>query len=352
MTHTDQHWMQVALRLAHGGLGHTMPNPCVGCVIVKDNQLMGQGVTARGGRPHAETVALAQAGNRAKGSILYVTLEPCQHWGVTPPCTDSIIGAGVSRVVVAIMDPDKRMMGGGLERLKQAGIEVECGVLAEQAAKQQQGFLKRMKQGLPYTALKIASSLDGKIALNNGQSQWITGEAARAHTHKLRSQFEGIMVGTETALMDKPRLNCRLSGIEHQPIGIVLDRRGILPLDATHHRLVITAKDAVINGAPQAVLRVGTDETGKLDLSEALSALGGYGVNRLLIEGGASLAASLLARNLVDVIYWYHAPMIIGGDGRHGIDALGLDSLEKPAWRCTEMLSWPDGDRLGVYKKN
>ena len=206
--------MRAALALARRGLGRVAPNPAVGCILVRDGIVVGRGWTQPGGRPHAETEALRRAGAAAAGAVAYVTLEPCAHHGSTPPCADALIAAGVSRVVVAIEDPDPRVAGRGLARLTAAGISVETGVCADEAGRLNAGFLKRIEHGLPLVTLKLATSLDGKIATHAGESQWITGEDARARGHLLRAQTDAIMIGSGTAQIDNPLLTCRLPGLE------------------------------------------------------------------------------------------------------------------------------------------
>src|SRR5437762_37728 len=225
--------MGAALALARRGLGNVWPNPAVGCVIVKDGRVVGRGWTQPGGRPHAETEALARAGETARGATAYVTLEPCCHWGRTPPCADALIAAGLSRVVVALEDPDPRVAGGGLARLRAAGLAVETGLGATEASEINAGFFQRVRLGRPLVTLKLATSLDGRIATASGESRWITGPAARERAHLLRATHDAILVGTDTVLADNPQLTCRLPGLaEHSPVRVVIDRRVRIPLDA------------------------------------------------------------------------------------------------------------------------
>src|SRR5919202_715739 len=232
--------MRAALALARRGLGNTWPNPSVGCVVVRDGRVVGRGWTQPGGRPHAETEALARAGDASKGATAYITLEPCCHWGQTPPCTDALLVAGVARVVVAMEDPDPRVLGDGIDRLRSAGIEVTVGVCADEAAELNAGFTKRIVEGRPLTTLKLATTLDGRIATHRGESQWITGPAARERAHALRADHDAIMVGSNTVLVDNPLLTCRLPGLEHRsPVRLVVDSRLRVPLTA---RLVAGAR--------------------------------------------------------------------------------------------------------------
>ncbi|WP_431280644.1 bifunctional diaminohydroxyphosphoribosylaminopyrimidine deaminase/5-amino-6-(5-phosphoribosylamino)uracil reductase RibD [Humitalea sp. 24SJ18S-53] len=328
--------MRAALSLAARGLGNVWPNPSVGCVIVRDGQVVGRGWTAPGGRPHAETEALKRAGFLARGATAYVTLEPCCHWGRTPPCTDALIAAGVSRVVVALRDPDPRVDGEGLSRLRNAGVVVEEGLLADEAASLNAGFIKRQATGLPLVTLKLASTMDGKIATASGESQWITGPAARRMAHALRGRHDAVLVGSGTVMADDPALDCRLAGFAGVPtVRVVADARARTPATAR----LFTADDPVwIATAPGAdtaalaargaeILTVETAEGPGLDAAALLRALGKRGITRVLAEGGGMLAASLLRAGLVDRIAWFHAPRVIGADGLPAIAALGLPGL-------------------------
>jgi len=231
--------MRSALELARRGLGIVAPNPAVGCVLVQGGRVVGRGWTQPGGRPHAETEALRRAGAASRGAVAYVTLEPCCHWGQTPPCTDALVAAGVRRVVVGAEDPDPRVSGRGIERLRAAGIEVELGICAEAAAELAAGFLLRMRAGRPLVTLKLATTLDGRIATHGGESQWITGPLARQRAHALRADHDAIMVGSNTAVVDDPLLTCRLAGLAaRSPVRIAVDSRLRVPLT---HKLVAGA---------------------------------------------------------------------------------------------------------------
>jgi diaminohydroxyphosphoribosylaminopyrimidine deaminase/5-amino-6-(5-phosphoribosylamino)uracil reductase len=327
--------MQAALRLARRGLGTTWPNPAVGCVILRDGVVVGRGWTRPGGRPHAETEALAEAGAAARGATAYVTLEPCCHWGRTPPCTDALIAAGIARVVVALRDPDPRMDGKGLAQLAAAGIAVEEGLLAAEAAALNAGFLLRMRAGRPLVTLKLATSLDGRIATASGESRWITGPRGRRAAHLLRARHDAILVGSGTVLADDPDLTCRLPGVAPRPtLRIVADGRLRTPPSA---RLVQTARAAPTliatrPGHPEAALapfRAAGVEILEVEpgIGALLRALGARGLTRVLAEGGGGIAAALLREGLADRLAWFHAPLILGGDGRPAAEALPLPNL-------------------------
>ncbi len=308
---SDQEHMHAATALARRGLGSTWPNPSVGCVLVRDGRVVGRGVTAVGGRPHAETVALAMAGETARGATAYVTLEPCSHHGVTPPCADALIAAGVVRVVVACGDPDPRVDGRGLARLRDAGIAVQTGVLASEAAEGLAGFFSRVRRGRPLVTLKLATTLDGRIATATGESRWITGPAARRWTHALRARHDAILVGIGTVLADDPDLTCRIEGYaRRQPVRIVLDSR--LRTPATARVLGPSAPTWLVHAAgSKAALPANLIEAGS-DLAATLQALGAAGLTSILVEGGAAVAGSFLRAGLVDRIAWFHAPAIMG----------------------------------------
>ncbi|MDH3595833.1 MAG: bifunctional diaminohydroxyphosphoribosylaminopyrimidine deaminase/5-amino-6-(5-phosphoribosylamino)uracil reductase RibD [Rhodospirillales bacterium] len=334
--------MQAALALARRGRGRVAPNPAVGCVLVRDGRVLGRGWTQPGGRPHAETEALDRAGPAARGATAYVTLEPCAHHGRTPPCAEALIAAGITRCVVALEDPDPRVAGGGLDKLRAAEIAVDLGLLAESAAEVNAGYLMRLAAGRPLVTLKLATTLDGRIATKSGESRWITGPAARARTHLLRAASDAVLVGGGTALADNPRLDVRLAGLEDRaPLRVVLDGRLRLPLT---HDLVLRAggqptclvtrpgndraRLEAYRGAGLEVLETPDDAEGNLSLEAALQALGGRGVNDLLVEGGGQVAAGLLSQGLVDRLVWFRAPRVIGGDGLPGAGGFGLDRLD------------------------
>ena len=338
---TDLRWMRAAFALARRGLGNVWPNPAVGCVIGRHGRVIGRGWTQPGGRPHAETEALRRAGAAARGAAAYVSLEPCSHWGKTAPCADALIAAGVRRVVVALEDPDPRVSGAGIRRLRGAGVAVEAGLGAEEAAEINAGFLTRQRLGRPLVTLKLATSLDGHIATGTGESQWITGPAARAQAHRLRAEHDAVMAGTGTVLADDPQLTCRLPGLAHRsPLRVVLDRHLRIPPAA--HVIAEAARTPTwvltLGGADPArreaflaegavLIDIDPDAEGRIDLAAALQALGARGVTRLLVEGGARLAAALLHAQLVDRLAWMHAPSLIGADGTPAIGAFGVARL-------------------------
>ncbi|HZL60118.1 MAG TPA: bifunctional diaminohydroxyphosphoribosylaminopyrimidine deaminase/5-amino-6-(5-phosphoribosylamino)uracil reductase RibD [Stellaceae bacterium] len=332
--------MRAALTLARRGLGQVWPNPSVGCVIVKNGVVVARGVTQPGGRPHAETEALARAGRGARGSVVYVTLEPCAHRGQTGPCAEALSDAGVARVVVAVEDPDPRVRGQGIAALTAAGIKVELGLGAEEAVELNAGFFLRVTEERPLVTLKLATSLDGRIAVAGGESKWITGERARLRAHLLRATHDAVMVGSGTVLADNPELTCRVPGLAHrQPVRIVADGALRVPLTA---RIVAEARKSPtwfivrhgINDRRPGYTAAGVElidvkptATGETDLGAALTALARKGITRVLVEGGATLAAALIRADLVDRIAWFHAPSLIGGDG---IGALGPLAIAAP----------------------
>jgi len=337
----DLAYMRSALALARRGLGNTWPNPSVGCVIVHDGRVVGRAFTAPGGRPHAEPQALAMVGTTARGATAYVTLEPCCHHGRTPPCTDALIAAGVARVVIAARDPDPRVNGDGIAKLRAAGIVVDEGVLANEASEVLAGFHQRTTTGRPLVTLKLASTLDGRIATRSGESRWITGDAARRAGHALRGRHDAVLVGVGTVLADDPDLTCRLPGFRPTPIvRVVADSHLRTPLTA---RLVASARETptwmlIRHGTDSArrhafaalgirLIEVAGAEVG-VDLQAALIALGAAGITRLLVEGGAQVAAALLRSGLVDRIAWFHAPAVMGGDGWPAVQAFGVNRLD------------------------
>jgi diaminohydroxyphosphoribosylaminopyrimidine deaminase / 5-amino-6-(5-phosphoribosylamino)uracil reductase len=328
----DRIHMRHALALAERALGTTAPNPAVGCVIVSaEGRVVGRGFTQAGGRPHAEAVALAQAGEEARGATAYVTLEPCAHQGGTPPCALALVEAGVARVVAAVEDPDPRVCGKGIAMLWDNGVEVASGVLAEDAAALNAGFFLRVKEGRPLVTLKIAQSLDGKTATVSGQSKWITGPDARAYGHLLRAKHDAILVGIETALADDPELACRLPGLEDRsPLRVVLDTRLRLKPGSKLARpgtVVFTVVDGKLDGVE--TVRTQRDARGRPDIGAVLKELGRRGITRLLVEGGASVHAAFLDRDLADRLELFRAPMVIGASGRSAVDALAALDLDE-----------------------
>jgi diaminohydroxyphosphoribosylaminopyrimidine deaminase/5-amino-6-(5-phosphoribosylamino)uracil reductase len=357
--------MRAALALARRGLGNAWPNPAVGCVLVKDGRVIGRGWTQPGGRPHAETEALRRAGAAARGATAYVTLEPCSHHGRTPPCCEALAEAGIARVVMAMRDPDPRVNGRGLAMLRGAGIAVEEGLLEAEARALNAGFFRRIQAGMPVVTLKLASTLDGRIATATGESRWITGEAARREVHALRARHDAILVGSGTVLADDPDLTCRIPGMERVPmLRVVADARLRTPPSA---RLVQSAGVAPVlimtaHGHPPAAqapfMEAGADmvtvpahAVGGLDLPSLLRALGRRGVTRVLAEGGAGLAAALLRQGLVDRLAWFHAPAVMGGDGHPALEGLRLAALSAmPRFRRVALRALGD-DMLSEFER-
>jgi diaminohydroxyphosphoribosylaminopyrimidine deaminase/5-amino-6-(5-phosphoribosylamino)uracil reductase len=331
--------MALALSLGRRRLGATWPNPAVGCVIVKEGRIVGRGWTQPGGRPHAETVALAQAGTAAKGADVYVSLEPCAHTGKTPPCAAALIDAGVARVIAPLQDSDARVAGRGFAMLQEAGIAVTVGVHADQAAVDHAGFFLKTNQKRPFVALKLASSVDGRIATATGESQWITGPAARRVVHAMRARHDAVLVGAGTARKDDPILTVRNLGVDHQPVRVVVSRRLDLPLLG---QLARSAKDNPLwlcHGADAdpnltdawkglgAVLLPCSVKGAQLDPKDVLQQLAKAGLTRVFCEGGSALAASLLSADLVDEMIGFEAGVVIGAEGLPSVGALGLGAL-------------------------
>jgi diaminohydroxyphosphoribosylaminopyrimidine deaminase/5-amino-6-(5-phosphoribosylamino)uracil reductase len=336
---TDETHMAHALHLAARGLGNVWPNPAVGCVLVKEGQIVGRGWTQPGGRPHAERRALDQAGSAAQDATAYVTLEPCAHHGHTPPCAEGLIAAGIARVVTALTDPDPRVAGRGHAMLRAAGVVVTEGILSPQAARLNAGFLRRVTEALPFVTLKLATTLDGRIATATGDSRWITGPEARRHTHLLRLTHDAVMVGSGTALADDPDLTVRDLGAQRQPVRIVLDSRLSHSPESRLGRSARQVPVWMVHGpdAPEPA-RTGWTATGA-ELIEvaadnghiapraALTALATRGLTRILCEGGGRLAAALVRDHLVQDAALYTAGALIGGDGRAALGELGLTRL-------------------------
>jgi len=334
--------MRAALALARRSLGRTWPNPAVGCVIVKDGRIVARGRTQDGGRPHAEVDALDKAGDAARGATVYVTLEPCSHFGKSPPCADALVRAGVARVVSAMEDPNPRVNGQGHARLREAGIAVEVGEGAREAAEINAGFLLRLRAGRPLFHLKLASSLDGRIATASGESKWITGEGARADGHRLRAIHDAILVGAGTVAADNPDLTCRLPGLKaYSPVRIVLASKAGL---AETSKLAMTARQVPVwllctSAAPAArrealhkagieIIEVTAAGDGRVDAAAAAQVLGQRGLTRVLVEGGGQVAAAFLKAGLIDRITSYRAGVVLGADGRSAVGELGFNQLD------------------------
>lgn len=351
---TDARFMALALSLGRRGAGQVWPNPAVGCVIVQDGRIVGRGWTQPGGRPHAEAVALAQAGPFARGATAYVTLEPCAHVSRRgPDCTGSLIAAGVARVVTALQDPDERTAGQGHARLQSAGIAVTTGCLADEAARDLGGFLSRVPDGNVSVTLKLATTLDGRIATASGKSKWITGPLARRDVHALRARHDAVMVGVGTALADDPDLTVRDMGVVRQPVRVVLDSRLRLPVSSRLGQTAGRVPVWMVHGphapgdaraawlvAGARLIEVTTDAEGRTDAHAALQALGQAGLTRVLCEGGAGLAGALLATGRVDRLLLYQAGRIFGGDGLPAVAPCGVTRLgQGPApWRLVDVM--------------
>jgi diaminohydroxyphosphoribosylaminopyrimidine deaminase/5-amino-6-(5-phosphoribosylamino)uracil reductase len=362
---SDTAHIRAALALARRGLGETAPNPSVGCVIVKDGLVLARARTGTGGRPHAEVGALAAAGAAAKGATAYVTLEPCNHTGRTGPCTAALIAAGVKRVVVGAVDPNPKVNGAGISRLRAAGIEVVTGVLAKECAAVISGFAMVMRQGRPLFRLKLASTLDGRIATATGASQWLTGESARRAAHAMRGRHDAVMVGVGTVLADDPELTCRIEQFRAAPlVRIVVDShlrtplmskllRGISPAAPVwflHRDGADKARRQALEGAGATLFELPASAAG-VDLPAAARALAQAGLTRILVEGGGTLAAGLLRAGLVDRLAWFHAPGIIGGDGWPAAAGFGVTDLAgMPTFRPLGHERWGD-DMLSTFTR-
>jgi diaminohydroxyphosphoribosylaminopyrimidine deaminase / 5-amino-6-(5-phosphoribosylamino)uracil reductase len=355
----ERRWMGRALELARAGLYSAAPNPRVGCVIADGERLLGEGFHARTGGPHAEVAALAAAGARARGATVYLGLEPCSHHGRTPPCTDALIAAGVGRVVAAIEDPNPRVSGRGLAALRDAGIEVATGLMAEEARALNAGFISRMARGRPRVTVKLGASLDGRTAMASGESRWITGAAAREDVQRLRGESCAIVTGIGTVLADDPRLDLRLPEAltrGRQPLRVVLDGSlrispGARILAPPGHAVVFTARTAAQEAA--AMRARGTEveslprDAAGLDLPALLSVLAGRECNEVLVEAGAALAGAFVAARLVDRLVVYLAPLLLGADARGMFTLPGLTRMaERLQWRFTDVR--PVGEDLRI----
>ncbi len=332
MTHftsSDHILMAQALRLAERGLYTTMPNPRVACVIVKNNEIIGEGVHLKAGEPHAEVLALRQAGAEARGATAYVTLEPCSHFGKTPPCADALVQAGISKVITAMQDPNPLVAGQGLARLAAQGIEVASGLMQAQAQALNPGFISRMTQNKPFIRSKIAASLDGKTALNNGVSQWITGEHARLDVQHWRAQSCAILTGIGTVLADNPSMTLRGLDIGRQPLKVIVDSQLQTPINAKilQGGNVLIAFSHDINNRADALFEAGAEllcipnDAGKVCLKTLLTHLASQQMNEVLVEGGEGLNGALLALSLIDELLIYYAPKLMGSAAK-GLFAL------------------------------
>ena len=351
----DRRFMDLALALGRRGLGRTWPNPAVGAVIVKNSEIVGRGWTQAGGRPHAEIEALRRAGELARGGTLYVTLEPCSHHGKSPPCADAVIASGIARVVSTIDDPNPEVAGRGYARLRSAGIAVNVGIEAATARRDHAGHIRRMRDGRPHVALKLAISADGKAAGARRQRIAITGNAVRDRVHLMRAHSDAIMIGIGTALADDPVLTCRLPGMaKMSPTRVVLDAGLRLPMQS---RLLATAGDTplwIMTGphAPAAsetamrqcgaeVMRV-ADKAGQLDLREVLKLLATRGITRLMVEGGPALASALIEADLIDEAVFFHSPIVIGEEGLPALEPQAVKMLGQHLKSMSEEPVGPD----------
>lgn len=343
----DHRFMARAIKLAYKGLYGCHPNPRVGCVLVRDGVIVGEGFHRRAGGPHAEREALVMAGEHARGATAYVSLEPCCHQGRTPPCTDGLIEAGVSRVVAAMADPNPLVVGKGLERLELAGIQAECGLLEAEAEALNPGFIKRMRSGLPFVRCKLAMSLDGRTAMASGESKWITSDAARRDVHRLRAQSSAIMTGVETVIADDPSLNVRLNpaeleGVEREdnlprPLRVVLDSRLRMSAGAGMFALPGETLILCLGGPAEAMAKLEEQGArvvvlpasgGRVDLRAALEYLASQEVNEILLEAGPTLAGSAMQAGLVDELVIYMAPHLMGDGGQGLFHLPGLDDMK------------------------
>ncbi len=337
----DRYFMQRALELASRAAGRTSPNPLVGAVVVKDGEIVGEGYHRKAGEPHAEVIALEAAGENSRNATLYVTLEPCNHYGRTPPCTEAVIRAGISTVYVAVPDPNPQVSGRGIARLREAGIQVNVGLLEEEARELNRFFFKYITRGLPFVALKTAMTIDGKIATRTGNSRWITNERSREYVHQLRNTYDAVLVGIGTVLADDPLLNTRLPQADtRDPVRLIIDARLEMPLGS---RILQTARQQetivyCLNGADSMRMRQFQDlgaevvvlesSSGRVPLKEVFRDVAQRGLVSVLMEAGSQINACALENGLVDKVYWFIAPRICGGDqapspvGGRGIDLM------------------------------
>ena len=333
-----ERYMRLALGLALKGAGRTSPNPMVGAVVVRGGKIVGRGYHQRAGGDHGEITALKRAGKRARGATLYLNLEPCTHQGRTPPCTPVVIQAGIKQVVVGMVDPNPRVSGRGIKRLRRAGIQVRVGVLEGECRRLNEAFTKHIRHHVPFVILKLAATLDGKIASSTGDSKWVTGEAARGYVHQMRDRVDAVVVGIRTVLADNPKLNCRISK-GRDPFRVVLDGRLRISTRANLFRQRNPKKTIVATGAHASVKKVKDIEKtgaevwrfplrgGWISFSALLKRLGGLGFLSIMIEGGGGTAARALKEGVVDQVVFFYAPKIIGGEGRGMVDSLGISKM-------------------------
>jgi diaminohydroxyphosphoribosylaminopyrimidine deaminase/5-amino-6-(5-phosphoribosylamino)uracil reductase len=360
----DSRLMEEALALAESALGFSTPNPAVGCVIVAGNKIVGRGATATGGRPHAETVALAKAGARARGATAYVSLEPCAHFGRTPPCANALVDAGIKRVVIGCGDPFPKVRGKGIAILRKAGVAVTLGVMEDECRRTNEGFFTRVEQGRPMVTLKLAMTLDGRIATSSGDSQWISGEESRALVHRWRRYSDAVMVGAGTVIADNPRLTCRDEG-GRDPYRVIIDAK--LRCDPRARVFTERSNASTILVTSQANYRAAHDRFGsdkteilgmktvarkfsdEIALAPLLEEFGQRGWNRIMLEGGAHLAASALRQKVADRIAFFVAPKILGG-GVSAIEGLGFQKM-KESLSLEDLEVWQIGNDLLIESR-
>ncbi len=361
---SDRRFMALALALGRRGMGRVWPNPAVGCVIVRDGRIVGRGWTADGGRPHAEARALAMAGDAARGATAFVSLEPCAHHGQTPPCAESLVAAGIARVVVATGDPDPRVAGRGIAMLRNAGVAVTEGVMQAEADRDHAGFFLRVGSRRPFVTLKLAASLDGRIATATGESQWITGPQARRYVHALRSRHDAVMVGAGTARADDPLLTVRDMGVTRQPVRVVVSRHLDLPSDG---RLAASAAEVPLwlchgqtadSDRVQRWTALGAQSLptgmahGQVDIGAVLNGLADQGLTRVFCEGGGGLAASLLMAGLVDELVVFSGGLALGAEGTPSLAAMGVGALSAaPRFRLLDIARM-GGDTMSTWTKD
>lgn len=358
----EEDWMARAILLARKGEGKTSPNPLVGAVLVKEGRLIGEGFHEKRGEAHAERNALASCVEDSRGATLYVTLEPCCHHGRTPPCTEAIIEAGVSRVVVGSIDPNPKVAGKGIKQMQEAGIQVETGIQGAACEALNPIFFHYVREGKPYVAVKYAMTADGKIATRTGASQWITGEEARIHVHSLRNRYRAIMVGSETVLRDDPLLTCRIPG-GRDPIRVICDRRLRIPLNSRICQTAGETETIVASSCPDPGKKRALEEKGiivldlptvegRLDLQSLMTELSGREIDGVLVEGGSRLLASVLEENLAQKVYCYLAPKIFGGaKAPSPVGGLGVSlPQEAVCLGLPHIKQFSDGDLLLEYE--
>ncbi|MFQ5683205.1 MAG: bifunctional diaminohydroxyphosphoribosylaminopyrimidine deaminase/5-amino-6-(5-phosphoribosylamino)uracil reductase RibD [Candidatus Binatia bacterium] len=334
----DKRYMRLALRLALKGAGRTSPNPMVGAVLVRNGKIVGTGYHKFAGSDHGEIVALKQAGDKARGATLYLNLEPCNHEGKTPPCTISVIRAGVKKVVTGMVDPNPLVSGRGIHRLRRQGVQVQVGFLEAECQRLNEAFSKYITRRIPFVTLKLAASLDGKIATSTGESQWITGKVSRAYVHHIRNQVDAVMVGVGTVLADDPRLTCRSPGGRH-PWRVILDGHLRIPLTARLLHQREPEKTILVTGSRPPIKKIKRIQNygaqvwnfpldgGRVRLISILKRLGKMGLISVMVEGGPLVASYALRAKVVDKILFFYGPKIIGGEGKAMVEAMGIEQL-------------------------